>query len=115
LVGLPIPDREQVGRTLRALEVYGINSLKTQEPPLSSLAAIEFSGGTVLTLKAGGRDVIVDLQRVAIAEAHPELDSWRFGQGPQPTVRLLFSDGSGLDLKEPSKTKRISVRLLSVP
>ena len=55
---------------------------------------------------------LIDLQRVDTAEYVAVLDGWTFGAGPQPTVRLLFADGSGIDLKEPSKTKRITARLV---
>lgn len=107
-----------VGKTVRSLDVHGINSLKTQEPPLSSLTgrpvlAVDPSGDAVFTVLLPGVRVVIDLQRVGGAQVYPRLEPWTFGAGAQPTMRLLLADGSGIDLKEPSKTKRITVNLIS--
>lgn len=109
--------QQLVGREVRALEVYGINSLKSREPALGSLAGLTVrgvapSGGSVVAIQLDGMEVVVDLQRVGGVQLSPRLDGWSFGDGPQPTARLLLADGGGVDFKEPSKTKRITVRLV---
>lgn len=109
--------QEVVGRVVRSLEVYGINALKSQSPALTALAgqavgAVEVRSAAVLVLVLRDMDLEVDLQRAGGVSLLAEAGGWTFGDGSQPTLRLLFEDGSGLDFKEPSRTKRITVRLL---
>ncbi|WP_432976881.1 hypothetical protein [Dactylosporangium sp. CA-233914] len=108
--------REQVaGKRIESLRVYGINSLKTLDPRLDNLA-----GDQIVDLLAQDdarrvelvcRDHIIDidLARTGRLAALREAGVWNpAGGGPMPTGRLIFDDGTGLDFKEPAKTKRIT-------
>ena len=56
---------------------------------------------------------VLDLARTGAARRVSGTDEWRLGQGPMPTLRMVFEDGEAIDFYEPGKTKRISIRLSS--
>ena len=100
-----------VGRTVRLLQVLGVNSLKTLEPLAAVVDQRVISVTTLDGLLAFDLDDIrveIDLQRVGRVRWSDELAAWGVGDGPMPTVRLLFDVG-GLDITESPKTKRVAV------
>ena len=105
-----------VGASVRALQVIGINTLKTVEPPPDAVV-----GRTVVAVRAYGRQVaistdqhhlLIDLARTGQITPLEVAGLWRPGdRGAAPTIRLLVDDGSGLDFAEPAKTKRITLSI----
>ena len=104
------------GHEIAALQVLGINSLKSVDPPPHALAGLTIKStgvsDRVFRLLVGAYEVVIDLQRtgkvVWLDSAEP------FQMAPdvtRPTVRLILADGTGIDLTEPAKTKRITVAL----
>ena len=104
------------GKEIEQLQVLGINSLKSLSPTPDALAGqvvlVSAVDERTFTLTTTQYRVLVDLQRVGklvwleSAEPYSLADA-----GTRPTVRLLLSDGAGLDLTEPSKTKRVTVTI----
>lgn len=102
------------GQEIAALQVLGINSLKSFAPMPEALAGdtIESTGvaDRLLTVTTDRHQVVFDLQRtgklVWLAKAEPYVMA--VGSS-RPTVRLILASGQGLDLTEPAKTKRITV------
>lgn len=98
--------------------MLGINSLKTVEPTAASLHGLALDEvqelpDRKLRLSFGPFICLVDLDRTGSARCVAGSDEWRPGQGPMPTVRMIFEGGQALDFHEPGKTKRISIRLSS--
>lgn len=103
-----------VGQRITLLQVLGINALKSLRPSPDDLVgerieAVDVSG-RIVTFSADAHTVTIDLQRTGklVALSHPQ--PYLPGTGSMPTVRLI-TEGGGLDLTEPAKTKRISVSL----
>ncbi len=107
-----------VGRSIRQLQVLGINSLKTVSPSADELVGEHVHSARcderVVAISTTAYELRVDLQRTGRVTWLESADVWRLSSGlPLPTVRLLLDDGSGLDFTEPAKTKRVAVSLLS--
>jgi hypothetical protein len=104
------------GEEIAAFQVLGINSLKSMSPPPDALEGEIVESVRVsdrqLSVSTVGHTIDVDLQRtgklVWLKEAGPYVFSV---SGSRPTVRLVFAGGHGLDLTEPTKTKRITVTI----
>jgi hypothetical protein len=110
--------REAIGRTVLAVEVHGINSLKSVSPGLAAVAGqaveqVETNAKGHIVITIGNVHAVVDLQRAAAVQFQRQLSPWTFAEGPQPTIRVLFTDGTGVDFKEASRTKRITLTLLA--
>ena len=72
--------------------------------------------GRIITISTAAHEVRIDLQRTGRVVLLSDADAWQpSSRAPLPSVRLLLDDGTGLDLTEPAKTKRISVSLLAGP
>ena len=106
-----------IGRSVRVLEIYGINSLKTVQPPLSSLNgqlitdAVATPDRTVALL-LGEFEVQIDLQRTGHVEWTALGDGWTPSSGvSMPTGRLILADATSIDFREPARTKRITFRV----
>jgi hypothetical protein len=105
-----------VGQEIAALQVLGINSLKSMAPMPDALAGDVIESTTVddrhFTLVTTSHKVTFDLQRtgklVSLMEAAPHIMS---AGSSRPTVRMVLANGRGLDLTEPAKTKRITVTI----
>lgn len=104
------------GERIANLQVLGINSLKSFSPMPDALVGEQITGSTVsdrtLTIETSNHRIGVDLQRtgrlVWLAAALP----YALGASDsRPTIRLVLASGAGLDLTEPAKTKRITIRL----
>ncbi|WP_147376327.1 hypothetical protein [Micromonospora radicis] len=103
------------GKKIESFRVYGVNSLKTLAPSLDDLV-----GDQIVDLVAQDdarrvdvvcRDhvIAVDLERTGKLAALREAAAWSPAAGtPMPTGRMTFEDGTGLDFREPAKTKRIT-------
>ncbi len=102
------------GKEIADLQVLGINSLKSFSPMPDALTGDTIEASAVsdrlFTVTTTHHDVAVDLQRtgkvVWLAKAEPYVMA--VGSA-RPTVRLVLTNGQGLDLTEPAKTKRITV------
>ncbi|MFI0729068.1 hypothetical protein ACH4S9_08570 [Streptomyces sp. NPDC021225] len=108
------------GQKIAALQVLGINSLKTLSPPLEALAGEAVTAADVVdrTLRIDTTSHVIsfDLQRTGRVVLLESAEPYRFVAGAnRPTVRLLMADGAGLDLIEPAKTKRITVTITTRP
>ncbi|MDQ2873307.1 MAG: hypothetical protein M3Y33_00120 [Actinomycetota bacterium] len=108
-----------VGRSIRQLQVLGINSLKTITPNLDVLAGVVVHGACsedrIIVISTSAHEVRIDLQRTGRVAWLRHAVAWQMSsRTPMPSARLLLQDDTGIDLTEPAKTKRISVSLLSV-
>lgn len=103
-----------VGKEIVLLEILGINALKTVAPAPSAVAGesvvgLRFDGGGRLQLECRQLMIEVDFARTGGIEVSKSLSPWRpEGTRIPPTGRLLLVDGSGVDFKEPGRTKRIT-------
>jgi hypothetical protein len=107
-----------IGRSIRQLQVLGINSLKTVTPSADELVGEQVRSARceerVIAISTAAYNIRVDLQRTGRVTWLKSADAWQLSSGvPLPTVRLLLDDGTGLDFTEPAKTKRVTVSLLS--
>jgi formamidopyrimidine-DNA glycosylase len=105
------------GRSIRQLQVLGINSLKTVSPSADELVGEHVRSarceGRVIAIATTACEIRVDLQRIGRVTWLENADAWQLSSGvPLPTARLLLDDGSGLDFTESPKTKRITVSVL---
>jgi hypothetical protein len=110
--------KQLIGRSIRQLQVLGINSLKTVTPSAAELVSEQVVSthceGRVIAVSTTAYEIHVDLQRTGRVTWLEGADAWQVSSGiPLPTVRLLLDDGTGLDFTEPAKTKRITVSLLT--
>jgi hypothetical protein len=106
-----------IGRSIRQLQVLGVNSLKTVTPSAADLVGEQVRSARceerVITISTAAYEIRVDLQRTGRVTRLKSVDAWQLSSGvPLPTVRLLLDDGTGLDFAEPAKTKRVTVSLL---
>src|SRR5579859_727277 len=106
-----------VGRSIRQLQVLGVNSLKTVSPSVDELVGEQVRSARceerVIAISTTACEIRVDLQRIERVTWMEKADAWQLSSGvPLPTVRLLLDDGSGLDFTESAKTKRVAVSLL---
>jgi hypothetical protein len=107
-----------IGLHIRDVQVLGVNTLKTTAPQVADLIGLEIlgyelDGGAEFRLDASPIAIHVDLQRVGVLTWLSQADRWAPGSGASPTVRILFAEGCALDLREPSKTKRITLKLFT--
>jgi hypothetical protein len=106
-----------VGRSIRNLQVLGVNSLKTVMPTADALIGeqvrIARCEERVIVITTTAYEIHIDLQRTGRLTWLKSADPWQVSSGvPLPSARLLLDDGTGLDLTEPARTKRITVSLL---
>ena len=109
-----------VGRSIRQLQVLGVNSLKTITPSADALVGERVRSAhceeRVIVISTTAYEVRIDLQRTGRVTWLKSADVWQVSSGVSlPSMRLLLDDGSGLDFAEPARTKRISVSLLQGP
>ena len=108
------------GKSIRQLQVLGINSLKTLTPAADVLVGEQVRTARcqerVITISTAAYEIRIDLQRVGRVKWLKSADAWDRSSGLSfPSVRLLLDDGSGLDFTESAKTKRVTVSLLATP
>ncbi|MFD0290675.1 hypothetical protein ACFWJS_05290 [Streptomyces sp. NPDC127061] len=107
-----------MGQRIAALQVLGINSLKTFSPPPEALVGEVVTATGVLdrtiSIDTVSHMISFDLQRTGRVIPLENAEAYRPVAGVnRPTVRLLMADGSGLDLSEPARTKRITVTIVA--
>lgn len=108
------------GQEISALQVLGINSLKSMSPMPEALAGevVESTSikDRIVTLETPAHQVVIDLQRTGNLVRLTDAQPYAMAAGSsRPTVRLVLEGGQGLDLTEPAKTKRITVTLSARP
>ena len=104
------------GYEIVGMQVLGVNSLKSFTPSPSALVGQVVTGvdhlDRTFTIRTTDFTITCDLQRtgrvVWLDNAAPYVTT---PGTVRPTVRLVFSEGTGIDLTEPAKTKRISVTI----
>ncbi|WP_326561223.1 hypothetical protein [Micromonospora sp. NBC_01796] len=64
-----------------------------------------------LTIVSDAHTIEIDLAWTGtVIPLRKDVAPWRLSDGiAMPTVRLVFDDGTGIDFREPAKTKRITV------
>lgn len=112
---MPLLER-LTGQRIAALQVLGINSLKTFSPPPEALVGQDVTAVGVLdhTVRIDTISHVIsfDLQRTGRVVPLENAQAYTPVAGSnRPTVRLLMTDGSGVDLSEPARTKRITVTI----
>ncbi|QBJ91436.1 hypothetical protein D0Z67_14840 [Streptomyces seoulensis] len=108
------------GQRIAALQVLGVNSLKTFSPTPEALVGEVVEAADVvertINVDTANHVISFDLQRTGRLVLLESAEPYRLVAGTaRPTVRLLMADGSGMDLTEPAKTKRITVTLVVKP
>lgn len=108
-------------KQIASMQVLGINSLKSLQPSPESMAGQVI---TDLSLDESTRKIeiildqhiiLVDMARTGTVVALERSLAWQASEkSPTPTARILFTDGSALDFREPAKTKRISFTIQNV-
>lgn len=103
------------GKRLADFQIYGINSLKTLLPAPHQVVGEQVVELAVnpdlrqLTIISDTHTVDVDLARTGTISFLEKIGPWRVSDGgAMPTARMIFDDGSGIDFREPAKTKRIT-------
>lgn len=100
------------GRRIDLLQVIGINALKSIRPGPDDLVGEVIEGSDysdrILALCTDTYRIKIDLQRTGKVVWLNAPEPYKLAPGPMPTVRLI-TDGGGLDLIEPARTKRITV------
>jgi formamidopyrimidine-DNA glycosylase len=102
------------GKTVVRLDVHSISALKTYDPPASVLAGqiVRAVGrhGKFLDLAVGDVHVVVHLARAGWVRWRESIPAAAGPPGKGPlAARLVFSDGSGLDITEAGTRKRVAV------
>lgn len=115
----PLLDRIK-GQKIAALQVLGINSLKSLSPSPEALAGEVVTATDIveriISINTASHIISFDLQRTGRVVLLEAAEPYRLAVGAvRPTVRLVMNDGSGLDLTEPAKTKRITVTIAARP
>lgn len=104
------------GQKIAALQVLGINTLKSVSPLPEALVEETVTGlevaGRTLRIVTAHYEITIDLQRTGKVVWLDTAEPYGLVPGSaRPTVRLLLVGGAGLDLTEPARTKRITVTL----
>ncbi|MET8696578.1 hypothetical protein ABZV65_29050 [Streptomyces bauhiniae] len=106
------------GKKIAELQVLGVNSLKSISPLPDALvgeAVAEVDvAERIITMHTASHRISFDLQRTGRVVMLESAEPYQHVAGvSRPTVRLLTADGSGVDLTEPAKTKRITVTIVT--
>lgn len=108
------------GKTVVRLDVHSVSALKTYDPPASVLAGqiVRAVGrhGKFLDLAVGDVHVVVHLARAGWIRWRESIPAAAGPPGKGPlAARLVFSDGSGLDITEAGTRKRVAVYVVPEP
>lgn len=109
-----------IGRSIRGLQVLGINALKTIDPRPDVLVGCPVLRATVkpprLEIATLDYEIHIDLARTGRLDWLDSGNEWRpTDRRSGPTLRLLLDDGGAVDFIEPAKTKRITVSIHRSP
>jgi hypothetical protein len=104
------------GYEIVGMQVLGVNSLKSFTPSLGALAGQVVTGvehlDRTFTIRTMKFTITFDLQRTGRVVWLDNAAPYVTDPGTvRPTVRMVFTEGAGIDLTEPAKTKRISVTI----
>ncbi|KQS71922.1 Fpg/Nei family DNA glycosylase [Modestobacter sp. Leaf380] len=109
-----------VGRVVTRVDLTGIQTIKTFDPPLSALAGLEVTGagrhGKFLDLDVSGVHLVVHLARAGWLHWRAELPTAppKPGKGPL-ALRVHLDDGAGFDLTEQGTRKGLAVYVVRSP
>lgn len=108
------------GRSISRFSVVSIAALKTFDPQPTALIGLPVGPvvrrGKFLDAAVGDLHLVVHLARAGWIRLRPEapLEPVRPGKGPL-AARLVFDDGSGLDLTEAGTKKGLAISIVSDP
>ncbi len=109
-----------VGKAVARVDVAGIQSLKTYDPPVTSLAGLAVTDarrhGKFLDVDCDGLHLVVHLARAGWLQWREQLPPAppKPGKGPL-ALRVHLEDGSGFDLTEQGTQKRLAVYVVRDP
>lgn len=107
-------DERAAGLEVVKCELASISALKTFDPPLSSLEGRKLAGctrrGKFLCLDFEGRFLVFHLARSGFVRWREEMKPGTARQSRGPlALRVRFDDGSGFELTEMSREKRLAI------
>ncbi|GAB1688647.1 hypothetical protein [Krasilnikovia sp. M28-CT-15] len=109
------------GKRVASAQILGINSLKSLHPPLESVSdqrivdVIVDENTRRIEIVLERNVIAADMARTGTVVILAQALAWKpADNSPMPTARIIFSDGSALDFKEPAKTKRISFTVRNI-
>jgi formamidopyrimidine-DNA glycosylase len=109
-----------VGRVISRVDLAGIQSIKTFDPPLSALGGLEVTGasryGKFLDLDVSGLHLVVHLARAGWLHWRENLPPAppKPGKGPL-ALRVHLDDGHGFDLTEQGTRKGLAIYVVRSP
>ena len=109
-----------VGRVITRVDLAGIQSIKTFDPPLSALGGLEVTGasrhGKFLDLDVSGVHLVVHLARAGWLHWRENLPPAppKPGKGPL-ALRVHLDDGHGFDLTEQGTRKGLAIYVVRNP
>ena len=109
-----------VGRVITRVDLAGIQSIKTFDPPLSALGGLEITGasrhGKFLDLDVSGLHLVVHLARAGWLHWRENLPPAppKPGKGPL-ALRVHLDDGHGFDLTEQGTRKGLAIYVVRSP
>jgi len=109
-----------VGRVITRVDLAGIQSIKTFDPPLSALGGLEVTGasryGKFLDLDVSGLHLVVHLARAGWLHWRENLPPAppKPGKGPL-ALRVHLDDGHGFDLTEQGTRKGLAIYVVRSP
>jgi formamidopyrimidine-DNA glycosylase len=109
-----------VGRVITRVDLAGIQSIKTFDPPLSALGGLEVTGasrhGKFLDLDVSGLHLVVHLARAGWLHWRQNLPPAppKPGKGPL-ALRVHLDDGHGFDLTEQGTRKGLAIYVVRNP
>ncbi len=109
-----------VGRVVARVDVGNISTLKTFDPPPTSLAGLEITAvdrhGKWLDLDVDGLHLVFHLSRGGWLRWSPQVSPTPLRPGKSPiALRVVLDDGSGFDLTEAGTRKRLAVYVVRDP
>jgi hypothetical protein len=109
------------GKRVASVQILGINSLKSLHPPIESVSGQRVTEILIdesrrkIDLVLERHIILVDMARTGTVVILKQALIWQpSDKSRMPTARIVFSDGSALDFKEPAKTKRISLTVQNI-
>ncbi len=109
-----------VGKVVTRVDLTGIQTIKTFDPPLGALAGLEVTGATrtgkFLDVDVSGVHLVVHLARAGWLHWRAELPTAppKPGKGPL-ALRVHLDDGAGFDLTEQGTRKGLAVYVVRSP
>ena len=112
-------DHELRGRTVDQVLLRSVAALKTYDPPLAALLGRRVTGcgriGKFIDLRLDPLHLVVHLGRAGWLRVRKEPGETRPAQRGPLAARLLFDDGSALDVTEQGTEKRLAMYVVRSP